>query len=107
MLALREENVPNVFIIFKILLMDCSSCTKEVLSSANAKSRKINQIFFSRYRSTSMEISITQGNLKKIPFWSEVTKPWTEPCAEKNSDDCQINLPTSSEYWKQLEFKPQ
>ena len=37
-LALREEDVQKVFIIFQILLMDCLSRTKKVLSSANAVS---------------------------------------------------------------------
>ena len=35
-----------------------------------------------------MDISIIQGN-KYIQFWSRVTKPGTESCAEKNCDDRQ------------------
>ena len=35
-----------------------------------------------------MKILIIQGN-EKIPFWIEVTKPWTESCPEKNCDNCE------------------
>ena len=31
--------------------------------------------------------TIAYNTLNTIPFWTEVTKPWTESCAEKNCDD--------------------
>ena len=34
------------------------------------------------------KIPIFQGN-EKIPFWREATKPPTEPCAEKNCNNCE------------------
>ena len=34
------------------------------------------------------DINIIQGH-EEIPFWSHVTKPLTETCAEKNCDDRQ------------------
>ena len=32
-----------------------------------------------------------QGN-EKIPFWSKITKPWTESSAERNCDDNQTGI---------------
>ena len=32
-----------------------------------------------------MMMSIIEGD-EKIPFWSRVTKPWTQSCAEKSCE---------------------